>query len=278
MLSTAIYPHGAFSLGLARHAAYMADWINAINFQNGRSYYQSFYPTMINLLSAMLGMTVSLVSDDFSSDYITLSNLNGKIIPIPGAYGNYGYSPLAGDIPSNPQRNAFLYLTVNSQMKPYDWYWNKASGINQHQTPADNGTPPWQSADTGETLSMYVPADVTEAEYLLYFYSYDSYGIPDFTRTLSVTWADSTTPGTPMLPMGAAWRKVSLIPVLEPVTEADGDPGDGSHPRILEQTQWTYMVYNPNSQSITVSFGDKSGGESQPQNIPANQMFVWTES
>jgi hypothetical protein len=259
MISTSIYPHGPFSLALARIPGYMSDWINAIHFQNGRSYYQLSYPTTVNLLSALLGNPPSLIGVDNSSSYATTSNPGGSIIPIPGPAGSFDYSPQSGESSLNPQENAFLYLAVNDELTPWLWYWQLCSNINQYEADSgDLGVPPWISETTGETLSMYVPADSTEAETLLYFYSYQLYGAPNFTCAVIASWTDPTPAGPPLLPMAAAWSNVDAQ---------------------TQQTTWTYIIYNPNSESIDVYFQNNSGlGQSQTQTVGGFQLFWWTET
>lgn len=246
---TSIYPHNPYIMALSRNQSYMSDWAAAIQFQNNRSSYKVPYPTTCNLLYAQLNLNFSVSATDCSKEYQTTSNLEGAIIPIPYAAGNEGnYGPTSGEKPTNPEHNAFNYLIFDKQKTPYQWFWEKCSGLNTGLK-QDQGDPPWISAMRGETLSMYLSSDKSAAETLLYFYHYSCYGTPDFS-----VYAD-------------AKPLVSSTAIIQPMTMA-----------WCKQGIRSFIAYNSNPVDVVVSFyvfGSASNKAITTQTVNPYTMCIW---
>ncbi|MEM7029735.1 MAG: hypothetical protein AAF629_09230, partial [Chloroflexota bacterium] len=276
MLSTSIYPQGPFSLALSRNRAYMADWLNSIHFQNGKGYFQMPYPTSINLLAGLLGVSMTVEEKYYQKDYYyDGSDWSPElIVPVPVDKGDFGYAPHPGNHPKNPQENAFVYANVNDNVSPLDWYWALCTAINQYKTDDDKAQPPWKNNTTGKTISMYAPADKNEGEILQYLYNYETYGTPDFTTFAFAVaaWSDGSTNMTPLPPMTVAWKtnitKLDSKPTkpegeersTQPESDVSEPAGKPTKPKGKQpEPETNIMIYHTNEKDIVVTFYAKDG-------------------
>jgi hypothetical protein len=264
ILSTAIYPHGPYLLSLARNKEYMRDWVNAINFQNGKAYFQLTYPTTINLLAAMLGIdrTIDGDTDNYKKYWYTGAGApNNRIVPIPYNPELFDYNPVPGanllSQALNPQENSFVNMKINKTQSPYQWFWDLSTSINDY-TPENLVLAPWSNLVTGEKLTMYTPQDKTSGEVLQYLYNYDQYGTPDFElfSEALTAWTDGGTGVPDMPPMVMGWTSNK------------------------DQTEHTLMVYHTNTKAIDIEFtiSESTSEIIEMTNVPAFALTTKTFS